>query len=80
MDPIRDKYIFDIETPRNYELKYRKVLRASFVYEIGLLPYLHLSFDPIRGFTREQNGSEQHGSVLFIRTSMVRIAEPSWLR
>ena len=77
MDPIRDKYIFDVDNPRNHELKYRKVLRASFVYEISLL---HLSLDPIRGFIREPNGSEPYGSVLFIRTSTVRIAESNWLR
>ena len=34
--------------------------------------------DPIRGFTREPNGSEPHSSVLFIRTSLVRTAEPNW--
>ena len=34
----------------------------------------------IHGFTREPNGSEPHGSVLFIRTSLVRIAEPNWSR
>ena len=27
MDPIRDKYIFDVEIPRSHELKYKKVLR-----------------------------------------------------
>ena len=27
MDPIRDKYIFDIDIPRSHELKYKKVLR-----------------------------------------------------
>ena len=42
MDPIRDKYIFDVDIPRNHELKYKKVLRASFVYENVLIPYLHL--------------------------------------
>ena len=49
MDPIRDKYIFDIDIPRNHELNYKKVLRASFVYEISLIPYLYLFLDPIRG-------------------------------
>ena len=34
--------------------------------------------DPIRGFIREPNGSEPHSSVLFIRTSLVRTAEPNW--
>ena len=75
MDPIRGKYIFDVDIPRNHELKYKKVLRTSFVYEISLIPYLHLFLDPIRGFTREP-----HGSVLCIRTSLIRIAEPNWLR
>ena len=42
MDPIRDKYIFDVHIPRSHELKYKKVLRASFVYEISLIPYVHL--------------------------------------
>ena len=69
MDPIRGKYIFDFDIPRNHELKYKKMLRASFVYEISLIPYLHLFLDPIRGFTREPNGSEPQGSVLFIRSS-----------
>ena len=77
MDPIRDKYIFDVDIPRNHELKCKKVLRASFVYEISPIPYLHLFLDPISGFTREPNGSESHGSVLFIRTSLVRIAKPN---
>ena len=36
--------------------------------------------DPIRGFTWEPNGSEPHGCILFIRTSLVRIAEPNWRR
>ena len=57
--------------PRNHELKYKKALRASFVDEISLIPYLHLIFHPIRGFTRKPNGSEPHGSVLFIRCSAV---------
>ena len=42
MDQIRDKCIFDVEIPRNHELKYKKVLRASSVYEVSLIPYLHL--------------------------------------
>ena len=42
MDQIRDKCIFDVEITRNHELKYKEVLRASFVYEISLIPYLHL--------------------------------------
>ena len=79
MDPIRDKYIFDVDIPRSHERKYKKVLRASFVYEIRLIPYMHLFLDPIRGFTWEPNGSELHGSVPFIRTSLVRLAEPNWL-
>ena len=76
MDSIMDKYIFDFDIPRSDELKYKKSASASFVYEISLIPYLHLFLDPIRGFTREPNGSEPNGSVLFIRTSLVRIAEP----
>ena len=57
-DPIRDKYKFDVDIPRSHELKYKRSAKASFVYEISLIPYLHLFLDPIRGFTREPNGSE----------------------
>ena len=30
--------------------------------------------------TREPNGSESYGPVLFICTSLVRVAEPNWSR
>ena len=73
MDPIRDKYIFDVDIPRSHELKYKKVLRASFVYEISLIPNLHLFWIRSVG-SHGSHGSEPHGY------SLVRIAEPSWRR
>ena len=65
VDPIRDKYIFDVEIPQSHELKCKKSVKASSVYEISLIPYLHLFLDPIRRFTRQPNGSEPQGSFLF---------------
>ena len=77
-DPIRDKYKFDVDIPRSHELKYKRSAKASFVYEISLIPYLQLFFW-IRSVG--SHGSQMdRSSVLFIRTSLVRITEPNWRR
>ena len=77
MDPIRDNYIFDVDIPRSHELKYKKGLRPLLYTKLASFPICTFILDPIRGFTREPNGSVPHGSVLFIRTSLVRTAEPN---
>ena len=77
MDPIRDKYILDVEIPRSHDLKYKKVLRPLLHTKLASFLICTFLLDPIRGVTREPNGSEPHVSVLFIRTLLVRIAEPN---
>ena len=63
MDPVRDKYIFNIDIPRSHELYIKKMLRSllytNYPHSLSA-PFL----DPIRGFTQEPKRSEPHGSVL----------------
>ena len=79
MDPSRDKYIFDVDVPRSHELKYKKVLRPLLYTKLASLLICTL-FGSDPWVHTEPNGSKPHGSVLFIRTSLARIAEPKWRR
>ena len=38
MDPIRDKYIFDVEIPRNHEVKFKKVLGPLLYTKLASFP------------------------------------------
>ena len=38
MDPIREKYIFDVDIPRSHELKYKKVLRPLLHTKLASFP------------------------------------------
>ena len=38
MDPIRDKYIFDVDIPRSDELKYKKVPRPLLYAKLASFP------------------------------------------
>ena len=73
MDPIGDKYIFDVGIPRSHELKYKKVHRPLLYRKLASFPICSYFLDLIGGFTREPNGSEPHGYRLWSQTVTDRL-------